>query len=207
MEQPRGRTLAIGPLWAAASFVLFVAALFGAIGVIAAVRVLIPLGHDAEVAVLSVAWGINSLVGVLLAARLVVGRWLAVPFGAIAIAGIGIGLSATVHVVLQQWARERFGYYDPELVWWTAGLFTVLIGLATSAFGAYLAPRELVMWPLLGVALGGTGILLIVLTNVAGTMDGIEPGSWPLAVWVGLSGLYAAVLLLGMPERLRHGGR
>jgi len=34
-------------------------------------------------------------------------------------------------------------------------------------------------------------VAFIVLSNVPGLSDGIGDESWPLAIWVGLSGLYA----------------
>ena len=41
--------------------------------------------------------------------------------------------------------------------------------------------------------LGAAGVAFIVLTNIPGLRDGIADDSWPLAVWIGLSGLYALV--------------
>jgi hypothetical protein len=87
----------------------------------------------------------------------------------------------------------RFGITEPELVGPTAALFAVLTGLSVAAFGAFLAPRRLIGWPLAAVALGFLGVAVIVVSNVPGLSDGIAAESWPLALWVGISGLYALV--------------
>jgi hypothetical protein len=91
-------------------------------------------------------------------------------------------------------------------VWWTAGLFAVLIGLATAAFGVVVAPRGTTGWPLAFVLLGATTTIFIVLGNVPGLGDGIEPESWPLAIWLGISGLYAAAVTIDCVIRARHPG-
>jgi hypothetical protein len=119
------------------------------------------------------------------------GAWLKVNRLGVGVAAIGIVLSATVHVVLQEWQIARFGYPEPELVGWTAGLFAVLVGLSVAAFGALIAPKQVVHWPLAAALAGAAGVGLIVLTNVPGLSDGIADDSWPLAVWVGMSALYA----------------
>ena len=46
---------------------------------------------------------------------------------AIGIAAVGIGLSAVVNVVLQQWEMTRFGITEPELVGPTAALFARVV--------------------------------------------------------------------------------
>jgi hypothetical protein len=109
----------------------------------------------------------------------------------VGIAAIGIALSAIVHFVLQEWQIARFGLPEPELVGWTAGLFAVLVGLSVAAFGAFIAPKQVVHWPLAAALVGAAGVGLIVLANLPGLSDGIADDSWPLAVWVGISALYA----------------
>lgn len=180
-----------GVAWAVLSFTTFVAGLFATLPILAVVNRFIDLPHLTEMAAWSVVWGGLSLIGVLIAARLAFGAWLPPNAIAIGIAVIGIALSAIVHVVLQQWEIARFGVPEPQYVGWTAGLFAVLIGLAVAAFGAFLAPRQVLGWPLSAVVIGAAGVAFIVLSNVAGLSDGIGDESWALAVWVGLSGLYA----------------
>jgi hypothetical protein len=44
------------------------------------------------------------------------------------------------------------------------------------------------------VGLGILGVAVIVGSNLPGLRDGIAAESWPLAIWVGLSGMYALVV-------------
>ena len=182
-----------GLAWASLSLVFFVAALFAALPLLAAVKLVWDTPHLAEMAIWSPIWGILSILGVLVAAQLALGAWLRPPPIAIGIAALGLGLSAIVNVVLQQWEMTRFGITEPELVGPTAALFAVLTGLAVAAFGAFLAPRRLIAWPLAAMVLGFLGVAFIVASNLPGLRDGIAAESWPLAIWVGVSGLYALV--------------
>ncbi|HEX6140584.1 MAG TPA: hypothetical protein VF013_09010 [Candidatus Limnocylindria bacterium] len=177
--------------WAVLSFAAFCTALFVTFGVITVVRWFVELDHLVELALWSLVWGSLALAAVLGAARVAFGAWPAVRPAGILLAAGGIALSGTVHVLLQQWEIERFGYRDPDLVGWTAGLFAVLLGQATAAFGVFAAPRGAVGWPLAGVLLGAAGIALIVAANLPGLRDGIAPESWPLAVAVAACALYA----------------
>lgn len=183
-----------GLAWASLSLVFFVAALFAALPLLAAVNLVWDAPHLAEMAIWSPIWGILSILGVLLAAQLALGAWLRPPPIAIGIAAVGLVLSAVVNVVLQQWEITRFGITEPELVGPTAALFAVLTGLAVAAFGAFLAPRRLIGWPLAAVVLGFLGVAVIVASNLPGLSDGIAAESGPLAIWVGISGLYGLVV-------------
>ncbi len=142
----------------------------------------------------SITWGIMSVGGVLLAARLAFGGWLPVRPMAIAVAAFGITLSAVVHVVLQQWEIERFGYPDADFVGITAGLFAVLIGLATSGFAVLVAPASGRSWPIVATLAGSLGVLGIGLSNLPGLRDGLPSESWPLALWLAASAAYAVVV-------------
>lgn len=193
-------TPARGLAWAALSFVFFVAALVAVLPLVAAMRLVWDAPHLAQMAVWSPIWGILAVLGVLVAAQLALGTWLRPPASAIGIAAVGIGLSAVLNVVLQQWELARFGITEPELVGPTAGLFAVLVGLAVAGFGALVAPRRLIGWPLAAVALGLVGVAIIVASNVPGLADGIAAESWPLAICVALSGVYA-VAVAGLVAR------
>jgi hypothetical protein len=187
-------TAARGLAWAALSFVFFLAALAAILPLVAAVRLVWDAPHLVQMAAWSPIWGVLAVLGVLVAAQLALGTWLRPSAAAIGIAAVGIGLSAVVNVVLQQWEMTRFGITEPELVGPTAGLFAVLIGLAVAGFGAFLAPRRLIWWPLAAVVLGFAGVAIVVLSNLPGLANGIQAESWPLAIWVGLSGVYAVVV-------------
>jgi hypothetical protein len=185
LSQPRGF------VWAVLSLAAFVAAMFAILPVVAVGNWIGEIPHQTEMAAWSLVWGGLSLIGVLVAARLAFGAWLEVNRLGVGIAAIGIALSAIVHFVLQEWQIARFGLPEPELVGWTAGLFAVLVGLSVAVFGAFIAPKQVVHWPLAAALAGAAGVGLIVLTNVPGLRDGIADDSWPLAVWVGMSALYA----------------
>ena len=184
-------SLARGLGWALLSFATFVAALLAMLPILAVTNWFTDLPHLTEMAAWSVVWGGLSLIGVLIAARVAFGAWLTVNAIAVGTAAVGIALSAIVHVFLQQWEIAHVGIPEPEYVGWTAGLFAVLIGLAVAAFGALLAPRQVIGWPLTAVVIGAAGVAVVVLTNVPGLGDGLRDESWPLAIWVGLSGLCA----------------
>jgi hypothetical protein len=205
------RTVAVGDwaslAWAALSFVLFLVSSLGIFVVNTVVRAFGDVPHTIEMAEWPIVWGTLALAGVLIAGRLVFGRWLAVGGLAVALAVLGIALSATVNVVLQQWAIARFGVMDADYVGWTAGLFTVLIGLAVAAFGIYVAPRHAVRWPRGFVVLGFALTGVIVAANVPGLSDGIDPESWPLAIWLGITGFYAATVTAACFMRARSSDR
>jgi hypothetical protein len=192
--------------WAALSLSLFLLSSMGIFAVNLLVRSLVEVPHLIEMAEWSIVWGACALVGVLVAGRITFGRWLHVSSRALIPACAGIALSAVVHVVLQQWAIARFEYMDADNIGWTAGLFAVLLGLATATFGVFIAPRQATAWPLAFVLLGATGTVLIVLRNVPGITDGIDPESWPLAIWLGISGLYAAFVTAACVMQARHSG-
>ena len=182
-----------GLTWAALSFALFVAALLAIFPISAVLNLFGEIPHAALMALWSVSWGVLSVLGVVLAAQLAFGTWLRPrPLG-LGIAAVGIALSTVLIVVLEQWAIARYGYWDPDLIGSTVALSALLIGLSTAAFGAFAAPRRHIGWPLVAVSLGFATTASVVASNVPGLADGIRPDSWPLAVVIGLCGLYALV--------------
>jgi hypothetical protein len=184
--------------------VLYGASSLGIFVINAFLRTFTDVPHLVEIAEWSVVWGTLAVAGVLISGRLAFGRWLRVSVAAFVVAATGIGLSATFNVVLQQWANARFGEFDAEYVEWSAALFAVLIGFATAAFGVFVAPRSAIAWPLGYVLFGFALIAVIIVLNVPGLADGIDPESWPLAIWLGLSGLYAALVTVASIQRARH---
>ena len=72
--------------------------------------------------------------------------------------------------------------------------------------GEAWSPWAPVAWPLAFVLLGAALVVWIVLGNLPGLADGIEPGSWPLAICLGISGLYAALVTTASLIRSRHPG-
>ena len=70
--------------------------------------------------------------------------------------------------------------------------------------GVFVAPRGAAGWPLAFVLLGAALVVWIVLGNVPGLGDGIKPQSWPLAIWLGISGLYTAFVSIACVIRARN---
>jgi hypothetical protein len=198
--------LARGLAWAALSFVAFVAALFAVLPVLAAAQLFSGIPHLVQMAMWSVIWGALSIGGVLLAGRVAFGHRLSISPIAIVLAGAGVALSAIVHVVLQQWEIQRFGYVEPDNVGFMAGLFAVLIGLATAAFATMVAPRGVRAWPAAATIAGALGVLAVAVLNVPGLDDGLAPQSSPLAIWLGLSVVYAMVVATVALLRVHEGG-
>lgn len=182
-----------GLVWAALSFALFVGAAFASLPVAVFMRWLIGLPHLPGVVLWPVVWGGLGALGVVIAARFAFGFWPRLSRAGVALGATGIGLSAAVHVVLQRWADVRFGYFEPDFIGLTAGLFAVLVGLAVAAFGVFVAPRHATVWPVIATLAGAVMTLGIIAANLPGLRDGIEPQSSSLAIWIGLSGLYALV--------------
>jgi hypothetical protein len=177
-----------GLSWAGLSLGAFVAAAFVSLPVATGFGGVLQVPDTAAV---TVTWGCLAIGSVLGAGRFTFGRWLPVNVAALFVAAIGIGLAVGVDTTLRDWATARLGYYDPDQVWWSAGLFAALIGLATATFGVLVAPRGFAWWPAAFALAGAAGVLFVVLSNVPGLRDGIDPDSWPLAIWIGLGGTYA----------------
>lgn len=186
----RGRALT----WSALSLLGFVAAAFAVFPVSMVLRLFVETTHSLDMALWSVVWTVSGAAAVLIAGRVAFMAWPRVGAAALAAAGTGAAVSVGVHLALQSWAAARFGYFDPDFIGWTAGLFALLVGLATAAFGVFVAPRGAAGWPLVFVILGFAGVVFVLASNLPGLADGLGPDSWPLAAWLGASGLYAAVV-------------
>jgi hypothetical protein len=193
-----------GLTWTVLSLVLFVAAAFGVFPVSMVLRLFVETTHALDMTLWSVVWASLAALGVLVAARIVFGTWPRVGPGAGAVVAIGTALSVGTHLTLQSWAEARFGYYDPDFIGWTAGLFAILVGLATAALGVMVAPRGAAAWPLAFVLLGSAGVAFVLAGNLPGLADGLAPDSWPLAAWLGASGLYAAGVTAASLVRTRR---
>lgn len=179
-------------LWAGLSLVAWFVSLFVAVPLAAPV-----VGANPTETVrwdLAVLLGINGLLS--MAATFVIGRRI---FGSgvaarsadLVVPVIGIVLAIVVELTLHEWARVHIGHYDWDFVGWTAGLSFMVVLCSLATFGVLVAPRGAVAPPLMGVGLAATLVCLIVVSNVPGLGDGINPESWPLAVGVGLSAMYA----------------
>jgi hypothetical protein len=184
-------------LWAALTIVGLVVAFFAAFGVAVTVisRGLFPdagsgsLRLDlAAFLLLTFAFGIGA---VLVAGRVAFGRWLVVRRGYLVLPVAGVGVGIGVELALHEWAEASIGYYDSDFIGWTAGLSFSMVLVAVGWFGVTVAPPEAAAPPRIGLALSAILVVLIVVSNVPGLEDGIGPNSWPLAILVGSSAIYA----------------
>lgn len=140
--------------------------------------------------------GLFSMVAAVGIGRLVFGRRLAVTATDLRLPVVGVLMATAVEIALHEWAEARFGHYDLELVWWTAGLGAMLVVTAVATFGVLIAPTGAAVAPRIAQTVGAVLVCLIVLSNASGLLDGIEPASWPLAILVGLSGLYVLLAVV-----------
>lgn len=188
-------------LWAVLSAAAWVVSFFLAFAVLAGtgtigLRVPDVGGLRTELAVLLGLFGIFAAAGALAAARLVFGRWPSVGARDAILPLIGLVLAAAVELGLHAWAAARWGSYDWDMVGWTAPLSFMLVALAVATLAVLVAPRGGAMPPLLAQVATAMLVGLIVLSNVGGITDGVEPESWPLAILVGLSAAYGVVAVV-----------
>lgn len=195
-----------GLVWTFLSLAFFVAAAFGVFPVSIVVRFFVESTHSLDMALWSVVWATLAAVGILVAGRAAFGAWPRVGIGALGVLALGTVLSVGTQLTLQSWGEARFGYYDPELIGLTTFNFAALVGLAAATFGVFVAPRGMAGWPLAFVLLGSALVALVLASNLPGLADGLAPESWPLAAWLGASGLYAAVVTAASLIRAWHPG-
>lgn len=138
--------------------------------------------------------------GALVAARVAFGRWLPVRARDAVVPLAGIGLAIAIELSLHAWVQARYASYSWQMIGLTAGMSFTLVGLAVATLASRIAPRGSTVPPLLAQVVGGTLVVVIVVSNVGGLADGIDPASWPLAILVGLGGAYA-VMAVGLGLR------
>jgi len=197
-------------LWAALTIVGLVVAFFAAFGVVSAVMSwgLFPEAGAGrlrlDLAGFLLLVGTLGIGAVLIAARVAFGRWLAVRPRHLILPGAGVGVAIGVELALHEWARLSTGYYDWDLIGWTAGLPLSVALVGVTWFGVTVAPRGANAPPRIGLGSSAALVLLIVLSKVPDVSDGIGPHSWPLAILVGSAAIYAigaaiAALRTGSP--------
>lgn len=197
-------------LWAALLAAAWVASLFAAFAVLAGtgtigLRVPDVGGLRTELAVLLGLFGTFAAGGALAAARLVFGRWPVVARRHVVAPLVGLALAIAVELGLHAWAAARWGYYDWDMIGWTAALSFMLVALAVATLAVLVAPRGSALPPLLAQVAAAMLVALIVLSNVGGITNGVEPESWPLAILVGLSTAYGVVAVVIGVRRMSAG--
>jgi hypothetical protein len=154
------------------------------------------IGLRFDLAVFLLLWGVFGMIGVLVAARLAFSRWLQVQARDLALPAIGIAVAIAEELALHEWAEASIGFYEWDFIGWTAALSFVLVGLAVALFGVAIAPPGAERPPTIGMKLAAALVLFIVVWNVPDLLDGIGPHSWPIAVLIGASGLYAGAAVV-----------
>ncbi len=183
--------------WATLSILAFGASLYLSLPLVAV------LPGDLQQAVLPLVWGGLAIGALLLFARSSFGAWPSVGQDAVTIAVVGLFLAGATNAVLHAWAVDRYGIFSARLLGPTAGLFGLVVATAVAGFATLVAPRGARVIPVLVTvvaALSGVGVLLL---NVPGALDGMEPGSLPLAALVGAAVAYALAVTILVLRRMR----
>lgn len=144
-----------------------------------------------DLAFLNATMGVLGLMTVLGLARVVFGHWPRFRAWHVAVPIVGFAISIAEELVLHEWAQVHIGQYDFDHVAPTAMLSWTTILVAVSAFAALVSPRGAALPPSLGLWSACAFALLITWLNAPGLGDGIETESWPLAILIGLSAIYA----------------
>lgn len=201
----RPSSIAAGPRLAVAALAIYVvlgvATLFAATGLEA--MVFVPLGfeagagsfgHGVFLAIHVIAWAVLGFWLCVLAAR-VVGLNTAVSRGAWVVVVGGAAAAGLVQLAIHEYARARFGFYDPRAVGLTALLPAAAVGqLVGWALVLVSKPASMLAWSIEAVPLAV--MVGIIGLNVPGAADGISPGSLPLAVAMALVLLAPAAMMV-----------
>jgi len=150
--------------------------------------------------------GIASALIVVVTGRMLLDGPLRAGAGALCILGAGLVLAALTEHALYDWVVAKFGYYAVEFAGWTAALPGAVVAVAVAGFAAWSVQRRADgLAPSIALVLATAGVGFIVLSNVGGLADGIQPSSVPLAMMVGAAGTYCvAVATLAIGRRRRQ---
>lgn len=193
--------------WAGAGFVLYVAIGILSLFVVAATQGFVfgPFGIEVAAGTigLSLRNGFHHIVWTLsvaglavpLGRRLVPGARFASPTGLILLI-VGSALAGATEFLINEWARDRFMYYDPEYVGFAGFAPAAIVAVAAAAWAARCLPRRsrATLLIVLGLAVAGFGIA--VLPSIGGLGDGIDPGSIPLASTLLADGAFAVIAVV-----------
>ena len=193
--------------WAAIGIVLYVVIGILSLFLAAATENLVfgPFGIEVAAGTvgLSLRNGLHHILWTLLvaAAAIPVGRRL-VPdarFGGLpglAVLAVGAGLAGLTEFLINEWARERFEYFDPEYVGLAGFAPAGTVAVAFGAWAALCVPRgsRSDLLGLLFLAVAGFGIA--VAPSFAGLGNGIEMSSIPLALALVVDGAFALIAAL-----------
>jgi hypothetical protein len=183
--------------WAVALVIGSVSAFFGAFGLAAILRSVNAWPETLDSTVrwdLAALYGLMALLGlvaVLASVRLAFGSWPRFNGRQLVLPIVGTVIAIAQELALHEWARIRIGGYEFDVFMPTAVLAWASLAVAVGTFAAHIAPRRAVFVPLLGTSAMAGSVLIITLMNVPGLVDGIHAESWPLAILIGVSAIYA----------------
>jgi hypothetical protein len=199
--------------WAAIGFGLYVAGGIVMLFVVAALEDVIfgPFGVEVAAGTVGLSirnglhhlvWGPTvALVAAPIGRRLVAGVRFDRPLATFLLLA-GAALAGLSEVALNEWARDRFEYFDPDYVGFAGFAPAATLAVALAAWAALSAPRAsgVILRVLLMTAAGCLALAL--LPSVPGLADGIDPESVPLAITLVLDAAFAVLaVLLGILDR------
>lgn len=205
LDQPRDPASDAEPaqvlLWTFLGFIVYVLVGFGSIFVLAAVeRVLLaPFGIYSEAGTASlsirnalhpVAWGVVvALVAAESRSRLVPGARFGLRSHVVLV--IGLVLASVTTLLVEEFVRARYGYFDPEYTGLSLFGGPALVAVALAAWAAMSVPRCRRGPLLVAATLSVIGIGASLLPSLPGAADGIPAASVPIAVVFVVDGCFA----------------
>ena len=104
-------------------------------------------------------------------------------------AASGIAVAILVRSTLVQWAEDKFGYLEPDIIGVTLLVPPGLVAVGLALLGVRLAgaPGTLAR---VAVLTGGLGVLAFIATNLPHGVDGLAPRAVPLAIALAVSSVW-----------------
>ena len=172
--------------WALAGLVLYLVMWFASLLAVATLESLIldPLGRsEAGTVGLSIrnglhqiAWGAAVAVAAVPIGRRLIGD-LRFDITGAAVLGVGLVLAAMTELLLIEFDRVRYGYFDPEHVGMAIVAPPAIVAVALAVWAALAVPRPHRAPLLVLAAVAGIGFVIAMLPSVGGLADGIDPES------------------------------
>jgi hypothetical protein len=118
---------------------------------------------------------------------------------------LGAAGAAALQLAIHEYARARFGYFEPAQLGLTSLLPAVLVGQMTFWL-AVLSSQGRVVGAWVAFAFASLVELVILALNLPGIRDGLSAGSLPLAGTMAFASLLLATAWLTAWQRLGHRG-
>lgn len=158
------------------------------------------VGLSIRNAIHPIAWGMTVA-----AASVPIGRRL-VPglrFGPLgnALLSAGLALASITWFLGQELVRARYDWFDPEYVGLSLLAWPAILAIALAGWATLAAPRGQGLALLALMLLAAAGFGLALLPGVIGALNGIEPGSTPLATAFLFEVLYVIAMIVVIARR------